>query len=84
MMFNKYKPKFVRNEDGTMKVSGKCVFTGDHYETQSFPEAAAVRYREGEYLQNAFSMLSAEDREFILSGISPAGWKSEFSDEEDC
>jgi len=40
------------------------------------------KYLKGEYIQVAFPYLSNEDREFLLSGTSPEGWKRMFGDEE--
>jgi len=36
----------------------------------------------GQYIQEAFSKLPAEQREFILSGITPEEWDETFKDDE--
>lgn len=37
------------------------------------------------FVQNAFRHLSADDREFLISGIAPEEWDNAFgSEEEDC
>jgi len=40
------------------------------------------RYRQGAYVQDAFPYLSDGDREWLLTGISPAAW-DEFMGPED-
>jgi len=37
-----------------------------------------IRWQNGELIQNAFPMLSADEREFILTGITPDQWNSMF------
>jgi hypothetical protein len=37
-----------------------------------------IRRYTGEYVQNIFNNLSASEREFILSGITPDEWDIEF------
>lgn len=65
--------------------SGQCVVSGKEYETAKFPLAAYERWKQGEVIQKALWMLSAEDREFMIAGISPDAWEKEFADlfEED-
>lgn len=38
-----------------------------------------VRRETGEYVQNIFNNLSASEREFILSGITPDEWDKTFN-----
>jgi hypothetical protein len=41
-----------------------------------------AEYCSGEgYIQEIFSKLSADEREFIISGITPSEWKETFGDE---
>jgi hypothetical protein len=58
--------------------TGNCVFTGQSYTTAAYPldaVSAGIRnYKNGALLQDAFPFMSLDDREFIKSGISPAGW----------
>lgn len=37
----------------------------------------------GEYIQNAFPMLSADEREFLLTGITSEEWNELFPDEDE-
>lgn len=40
------------------------------------------RYAQGALIQDAFAMLSPEDREFIKTGITPEEWEALFAREE--
>lgn len=40
-------------------------------------------WQSGVYIQNAFPMLSADEREFIKTGITPAEWDNLFGSEEE-
>lgn len=77
------KPKIVYVSDTMCEARGKCVQTGELYVTAQFPAKAVHKYNAGVMLQDAFHMLSAGDREFILSGISPKGWNEMFSGEDE-
>lgn len=70
-------------EDATgYTYSGPCMVTGETYVVK-VPRAGLFAYRQGAMIQNAFPEMSADDREFLLSGISPAGWKQMFADNPD-
>ena len=64
-------------EDATARVSGKCKFTGEEYSC-IVPTAGLARFMRGEAAQTALPTVSADDREFLISGISPAGWTQTF------
>lgn len=38
--------------------------------------------REGKHIQDEFPELSADDREFLVSGITPEEWTAAFGEEE--
>lgn len=38
------------------------------------------RWRRGEKIQNVFPHLTADEREFIMTGITPEEWKANFGD----
>ena len=40
------------------------------------------RYKSGWYVQDAFSNLSDDEREFIISGVTAEEWSNTFGDEE--
>lgn len=46
------------------------------------PEQLA-RWRAGELIQNVFPYLSDEEREFIMTGLTPEDWASLFPVEDD-
>jgi hypothetical protein len=59
-------------------VEGKCVFTKDFYKVV-VPREGFDKWIGGEALiQNALVGVSASDREFLISGISPNGWSHTF------
>lgn len=49
-------------------VTGKDVFTGKPVEVR-IPAPALFAYRQGAMIQDAMPMLSAADREFLISGM---------------
>jgi hypothetical protein len=61
----------------TAQITGNCVFTGEEYQCQ-VPAKGLERWLAGEHIQNAMPTVSADDREFIKSGISPKGWSKAF------
>lgn len=62
---------------GMAIVKGNCVFTGSEYQCE-VPFEGLKKWQEGEAIQAAMPLVPADDREFLISGISPAGWKSTF------
>lgn len=65
--------------DGTSRVSGNCVFTGESYECR-IPTAGLQAWQSGTPIQRALPEVPAEEREFLISGISPLGWRKTFGD----
>jgi hypothetical protein len=63
--------------DGKSRVSGNCVFTREPYACL-VPTAGLQRWLAGERIQSAMPEVPAEDREFLISGISPTGWDRQF------
>jgi hypothetical protein len=59
--------------------TGPCVCTGKDYTVQ-VPAQGLYRYRQGAKIQVAFPDLSADDREFLMSGLSPEGYEQAWSD----
>ncbi len=59
--------------DGGGLLWGMCVMTGDMYAVE-VTLSEIETYETGVLVQKAFPDLNAEDREFIISGISPRGW----------
>ena len=70
-----------------MKITKVSTLTGKEYTldidvTQEQIDRFEERRETGEYIQNIMSNLSNEDREFILSGITPQEWDDAFGEEE--
>lgn len=64
----------------TYTFTGPCIVTGETHSV-TVPADGLYKYHQGAYIQDAFPDLSADDREFLLSGISPAGWAVTFEDD---
>jgi len=63
---------------------GPCFVTGREYQTTGIITARMIHdYQNGAHVQHAFPDLSAGDREFIISGTSPEGWKILFPPESE-
>ena len=61
--------------------TGKCVVTGKPY-TVTLPAQGLFNWNQGMSVQKAFPDLSPDDREFIVSGMSPEGWNQVFPPDE--
>ena len=70
-----YNVKKIDNMDGTSKIYGNCVCTGEMYECIVPTEGINKRLK-GENIQDCMPNVSKENREFIISGMSPDGWKN--------
>lgn len=66
----------------TYTFTGPCIVTGKPYSV-TVKAAELYQYRRGAYAQDAFKSLSADDREFLISGSSPEGWKLLWGNDED-
>ncbi len=66
----------------TYTFTGPCVVTGEQYSVTVNAEDLFA-YRQGARLNDAFKNLSCDDREFLLSGLSPTGWAETFKDVEE-
>jgi hypothetical protein len=62
------------DEPSTTTVMGNCVITGKQYSVTVL-KANYEKWLEGMLIQDALPDLPTEDREFLISGISPDGWK---------
>lgn len=63
----------------TVTYTGPCVLTGELYSVTVLG-TDLHRYNRGSLIQDAFPGLSAGDREFLISGVSPAAWNEVFSE----
>ncbi len=62
--------------------SGECLFD-NHPFSITTKLSDANRWINGESIQNCFPNLSADDREILLSGISPNHWNEMFGGSDD-
>lgn len=58
--------------------SGVCEATGSPYEVRA-PLDRYLAWKNGAKIQDALPGLSADDREFLMSGTTPAEWDAAFS-----
>ena len=70
----------------TMKLTRICQFNGKTY-TMDFPTMTASQYydarekwRNGALIQDAFFFLTADEREFIMTGTPPHVWDEMFAE----
>lgn len=64
-----------------MKITRKSMFTGK-VRTKDLPvtEKQIKQWESGNYhVQEVFKNLSPDDREFILTGVTPEEWENAFS-----
>lgn len=67
----------VIEEEGVLIITGNCVFTGLPYTVQAKKEDI-LKWMNGALIQDALDYLSEDDREFLISGISPTGWMLQY------
>ena len=78
--------KAIQLNNTQMKMVGDCCICGDHYETAPFSIAKYEEWVDAEtkgtviLVQNQFPELSRDDREFLITGISPRGWVKMFGE----
>ena len=66
-----------------MKITRTSMFSGVT-RTLDLPitEEQIEAWNAGTLIQEAMPQLSAEDREFIMTGVTPEEWAKEFSEDE--
>lgn len=57
--------------------TGKCITTGEE-QTVAVRAPDLYKYNQGELMQNCFPYLHADDREWLISGLSGKGWDKLF------
>ena len=57
-----------------------CPFCGKE-QRKEFPVEGWAKYMKGEHVQNCFPEMSADDREFLISGICPTCWDKTFGED---
>ena len=58
---------------------GPCVLTGKLHSVV-VPKAGIEKYKAGKLIHHAFPGLSADQREFLISGMSPEAWAETFGE----
>lgn len=71
---SKIRPKARQEGDYTI-IEGQCRVTKKPYSVRVLTTEYQA-WRNGTFIQDAMPNTSTDDREFILSGISPEGWNS--------
>jgi hypothetical protein len=72
-------PDTTRN---TLQVSGPCI-SCRMPQTITVPAANLIKFGEGDFAQNCFPELSADQREFLISGICGHCWDRMFPEEDE-
>lgn len=63
-----------------MKITRRCPFSGDVNVLEiDVTEAQLEDWRKGTLIQNAMPHLSADEREFLMTGITPKEWEETFN-----
>lgn len=66
-----------------MLITRTSMFTGQvHQREIAVTEEQLSRWNDGELIQNVVPHLSADDREFIMTGVTPEEWEETFGREE--
>lgn len=69
--------------DGRISLTGRSVMgLAEEVTVRGILPLDLVKWLHGTYIQDAMPYLSADDREFLVSGISPVEWERMFGDEE--
>lgn len=68
------------NNINNVIIKGPCVITGEEYQV-SVPAIELAKWSAGGLAQDVLISLTAEQREFLISCVSPEGWKTIFGEE---
>lgn len=69
----------MRAKTNDVLVTKTCAITKQEYSV-TVPLDAYTEWRNGRYIQDALHMLNADQREFVLSGITPAEREDMYGD----
>lgn len=62
-----------------MNITKTSLFTGkSHTRDIAVTEEQLAEWRAGALIQNAMPALSVDDREFLMTGVTPEEWASSF------
>jgi len=70
-----------RRGDG-IEVYKQCSITGEEYSVQMMTDHFLLWKDDGVLVQDALPYLSAEEREFLVSGINPIEWSELYEEDE--
>lgn len=70
-------------DDTHVKLTGNCVITYEPYSVVCDIKSLDLYINGGLKVQEAFPDMSADDREFLISGCSPKGWNELFGGSDD-
>jgi hypothetical protein len=70
-------------EDGRIRLTGPCVVTGLEHSVVVSRDGLLAYFEQGVTAREAFPELPKEEREFLISGTSPNGWRMLFGTAED-
>lgn len=73
MKLKLHNQKLTTLPGGKSLIEGNCVITGNPYGV-TVPTEGLHQWLSGLSIQRALPDTSADDREFLISGISPEGW----------
>ena len=74
--------KIEANMNGTTTFSKACEVTGSVFKVTA-RDADIAAWKNGLYAQDAFPELDADQREFIMTGYTPAEWDKLFGEVEE-
>ena len=79
-----YKIRFIIDENNEKigRAEGTCVLSGEWYETDWFNLNGLDAWKKGLLIQEALPELSVDDREFLISGISPTTFDELYSESD--
>lgn len=73
----------INNGDGTLRLEGVCPISGATWALDGIDAYSYNRWKTAEALiQDAFPGLSTDDRELLITGITPDAWESLFPEED--
>lgn len=75
-------PHAVAVVDGQAHIVVECHSCAKPHE-MTVPAENYLSWREGEYVQNALSMLDKDQREMLISGVCPTCWDEMFGGEDE-
>ena len=76
-------PEFEFNEQGILYVVRMSPFTRKwHRAAMAVTRTQLANWHEGMLIQNAMPHLSADEREFLMTGITPSEWDAAFKDQD--